>query len=133
MARDTASYTPLQILAGDTDLRSKFVVIPANQAAIPALTPLKRDANFKCVPATLITDEIVGIVVPGVGSEPGALVGTTLSAADQTISVYTQGDFWADQVNFTSIPLAVSDATKDAVFDATGITVKFHDYVMPTP
>jgi hypothetical protein len=125
MARDTVSYAPLQIVAGDSDIRSKQVVIAANAGAIAALTPLKRDANYKCVLATAITDEIVGILVPGADSTESALTGLATSASDQYAFVYTHGDFFADKINFASITTATDNSKKDAVFDATGINIKF--------
>lgn len=125
MAYESVTFTPLQIFAGDADVRAKEVLCLANVAAIPALTPLKRDANSKCVPATAITDEIVGITVPGMGSENGALVGKAISATDDLVYVYTAGDFFASQINFASITTADTDAKKDAVFDGTGINIKF--------
>ena len=133
MARTSTDYTPLQFVAGQTDLNAKVVTIPANQTAIPALTPLKRDANYKCVPATALTDKIVGLLVPGKDSDETALVGTSLSASDQTAYVYTSGDFWGDMVNFASIATADNNLKKDSLFDGTQITIKFHDYTMPTP
>lgn len=125
MAYESVTYAPLQIFAGESDVRAKAVTIPANQAAIPALTPLKRDANYKAVPATALTDEIIGILVPGQGSVDGALVGTTQKAADQTAYAYTHGDFFASQISFAAIATADNDLKKDALFDQTGINIKF--------
>lgn len=123
MAFESVTYAPLQIFAGDADVRAKKVVIPANQAAIPALTPLKRDVNYNAVPATAIADEIIGVLVPGVGSVAGALVGTSMLAADQEAYVYTHADLYADQINW---PAACdNDLKKDALFDQSGINVKF--------
>lgn len=127
MAVDTASYSPLQIIAGDSDIRSKQVSIAASAGAIAALAPLKRDASGQCVLAAAIADEIVGILVPGVGSEPGALVGLANSASIQKAYVYTQGDFWADQIGWgaTLLALVTTDDKKDQVFDQSGINLKF--------
>lgn len=127
MAVDSATYAPLQYLAGDADIRTKIVTIPANQASIPALTPLKRDSNYKCVPATNIADEIVGVLVPGPGSDDTGLIGTTLSASDQTASVYTHADLWGDKINFASVttPASLTVFSKNAMFDQSGITLRW--------
>lgn len=127
MAVDSTSYAPLQYVAGDTCLRSKQVTIAASAGAISALAPLKRDASGQCVLATAIADEIVGILVPGIGSEPGALVGIANSGATQAAYVYTQGDFWADQIGWgaTLLALVTTDDKKDQVFDQSGINLKF--------
>jgi hypothetical protein len=126
MAFESVTTALSQVFAGSTEIRSKKATVPANQAAIPALTPLKRDASFNVIPATLITDEIVGLSVPAKELDAnGNLVGTTVSASIQTIFVYTHGDFWQDKINFASFsPALDTDAKKSALFDATGINIK---------
>lgn len=123
MAFESVTFTPLHIFAGDSEVRAKEVVIPANQAEIPALTPLKRDSNYKAVPATEITDEIIGVLVPGLTSVAGALVGSPTSTSDRKAYVYTHADLFADAINW---PAACdNDLKKDALFDQSGINVKF--------
>jgi len=125
MAVATTTYTPLEIVAGDADIRSLRVTIPANQAAVPALTPMKLDANYKAVPATALTDKIVGVLIPLDGSQQGALIGTTLDAADQFAHVYTHADLFGSMVDFTAMATANSDLKKSAIFAATGINLVF--------
>lgn len=119
------TYTPLQFVAGDAPHRSMRVTLPANQAVIPGLTPMKFDADFKCVPATALTDKIVGVTVPGVGSAHGTLAGTSLSTQDQLIHVYTHIDLFGDQVNYTAMPTANNNLKKASIFAGTGINLTF--------
>jgi hypothetical protein len=122
---DKFTYAPLQIIAGDADIRAKDVLCLANAGIIPALTPMKRDAASKAIPATALTDKIIGLTMPRQGSVNGALVGKPISGVDSLEPMYTHGDFYASQINFASIAAAVSDQTKDAIFDSTGINLKF--------
>ena len=127
MARDSVSYDPLQFIAGSGEIRSTRVTVPAAHAAIPALTPLKRDVNYKAIPATALTDTIIGVVIPGPGSLDGALIGTTVDAADQFIHVYTDIELFGDQVDFTAIAAATDNLKKAGVFDRSGINLVFPD------
>jgi len=125
MAVATSTYTPLQIYAGDADIRTKDVLVLANVAAIPAFTPLKRDANNKAIPATAIGDKIIGITLPKPDATYGDLGTLAISAVDTIQPVYTNGDFFANLINFAAITAATTDQAKDAVFDNTGINIKF--------
>ena len=126
MAENLSTYDPLQIVAGSAPHRSLRVTIPSGQAAIPALTPLKFDLTFKCVPATALTDKIVGVLIPGAGSETDALVGTTLDAgADQFAHVYTHADLFGDMVDYTAMATANDDLKKSSIFAGTGINLVF--------
>jgi hypothetical protein len=130
MAFETTSYTPLQFIAGDADIRVKDVLTLANAAIIPALTPMKRDANNKAIPATAITDKIIGLTVPRSGSQNAALTGEPISATDTYVPVYTNGDIFASQINWASITAitgvtAADYAKMDQTFDSTGINLKF--------
>lgn len=125
MAQDITTYSPLNLQAGSAPLRSLRVTIPAAHAAIPALTPVKYDVNFKIVPATALTDEVVGVTIPGAGSQEGALIGTTVDAADQFAHIYTHGDLFGDMVDFTAMATANSDLKKSSVFAKSGINLTF--------
>ena len=130
MAFETTSYTPLQFIAGDADIRVKDVLTLANVAIIPALTPMKRDANNKAIPATLITDKIIGLTVPRNGSQNAALIGEPISATDTYVPMYTMADIFASQINWANIAAitgvtAADYAKMDQTFDSTGINLKF--------
>jgi hypothetical protein len=128
---DKFTYGPIQFIAGDADIRSKDVLCLANAAIIPPLTPMKRDVNNKAIPATAVGDKIIGITVPR-GISAGALVGKPISGTDSFEPMYTHGDFFASMINFLAIT-AITTATvtdaenvkRDAVFDSTGINIKF--------
>ena len=129
MAVDTATYLPLQIFGGSSEIRSRRVTIPANQAVINALTPMKLNAAFKAIPAVANDDKIIGVTVPGLESQQGALKGTTLKTEDQFLHVYTHADIFADQVDFSLVvtagKLADTDLKKAAMFSGTGISLVF--------
>lgn len=129
MAYDSVTHTPLQIIAGDADVRTKTVTALANEAIIPALTPMKRDAAHKAIPATAVTDAIIGITIPRPGSVAGALVGKPISATDSDIELYTSGDFF-DLINWENITAITGDTAadrllKDEAFDGTAITIRW--------
>lgn len=140
----TASYNPLHIFAADdietkqtTFLGGTYAVnggFPAN-LTLPALTPMKRDAaTKKVVPATALTDAVIGLTFPGSLSVDGALVGPlAVRTADAEITLITEAQVFAknsdntvDQIYwgfYTTTP--ANDLEKDSVFDRTGITLKF--------
>ena len=125
MAVDETTYTPLEIIAGSADVRSTKVTIPANQAAIPALTPLKYDINFKAIPATALTDTIIGVLIPMAGSQQGALIGTSVNTSDQFAHVYTDAELFGDMINFSAMATANNDLKKASIFATTGINLVF--------
>lgn len=125
MAVDETSYTPLEIIAGSAEVRSTRVTIPASQAAIPALTPMKYDVNFKAIPATALTDKIIGVLIPMAGSQQGALIGTSVVAADQFAHVYTDAELFGDMIDFTAMPTADNNLKKASIFATTGINLVF--------
>jgi len=125
MAVDSASYDPLQYIAGSSEIRTIDGVVPGTTADIPGLTPMTFDIENKIVPALNATDLIVGVLVPAMDSQEGNLIGTVESATDQTAAVYTDVDLFGDQINWTNLPLLVTDLEKAAYFTATGINLVF--------
>lgn len=129
MARDSSSYAPLQFLADDADIRAKTTTVLSHAAIIPALTPMKRDAANKLIPATAVGDKIVGLSMP-TKTEAETLTGWTVLNVDHSGSVYISGSFFADKINFAAVAAITGDTAadrlkKDALFDNTGITINF--------
>ena len=73
----------------------------------------------------LVTDKIIGVLIPGAGSQNGALIGSTVDASDQPAHLYTHGDFFGDIIDFTAMPTVDNDLKKSAIFIATGINLTF--------
>lgn len=125
MTNPIATYTPEDVLRG-VDVKTKSILLKATTVVIPALTPLKRDADFKAIPATSITDTVIGLTVP---LEPGSgfdgLVGNPISTEDSWVPMYVEADINAAAVNFDFITDADTDLKKDSIFDGTEIILHF--------
>lgn len=126
MAQDVATLTPENsILSAEVGMKSSLFL--ANVAAIPAFTPLKRDANKKLIPATATADTVVGLSIPFAGSNNVAgLLPMPISAVDFKASYYTEGAFASAAISwaaYTTPP--ATDQAKQAVFDNTEIEIVF--------
>lgn len=135
MAYESVSTNPLNIVANDADVRAQTSTFLggtyakeasfAAHTALPGLTPLKRDATTKkLVPATALTDVVIGLSVPGIYSvDPTGLVtadtvdpktaveviggvsypaikdSLASAASDASLSYFTHGDFFAKAVD----------------------------------
>jgi hypothetical protein len=91
---------------------------------------MKRDGANKLIPVTAITDEVVGLSVP-TSTDGDTLTGWTTLNADHRGAVYTNGSFFADRINFATISAITGDDAanrlrKDALFDGTGIIIRFN-------
>lgn len=125
MSVDSVSYDPLQFVAGSAPHRSLKVTIPAAANAIPALTPMKYDAAFKAIPATALTDKIIGVTIPGPNSQTGALEGIPDSGSDQFAHLYTHIDLFGSMVDYTAMASADNDLKKSSIFVGSGINLVF--------
>lgn len=123
MAFDSSTYDPLQFNAGSSEIRSQEVTIPAGQADIPGLTPMKYNASFEAIPATALADDIIGVLVPSPKSVSGNLIGTVNNVAAQPAHIYTDIDLYLDQVDYSAMSAANTDLKKISIFGLTGINI----------
>jgi hypothetical protein len=119
MAYTEVTYTPDHLFAGEIDVVSVPGTVPAS-TVIPALAPVKRGSGGTIVPATELTDKIIGVLVPKTDGS-----GIASSSDPQSASFFKSGEFWADKIDFSLIEDATTDALKQALFDGTGITIRF--------
>lgn len=125
-----ATFTPDTALA-DPDVEVKRMLALANVEAIPAFTPMKRDASKRVIPATSGEDLIVGLTVPYQGSGYIEQLGLPIKATDTIIGVYTEAKVYEGAINWAFIedanPLTInSNPKKQACFDLTGVDVIFN-------
>lgn len=119
MAYTEVTYTPPNVFAGNSDVTVVSGTVPANTAVLP-YAPLKRDANKLLVPATALTDVVIGILMPDTDGN-----GVANTAGTKKVNYYKSGDFWASAVNFTAIAAADTNDKKQSLFDLTGINLRF--------
>lgn len=125
-----ATYTPDTSMAS-TDIETKTMLVLANVAAIPAFTPMKRDANKKLIPATSGADTIVGLTVPMHGSGYIEQLGLPISVTDTLLPIYTEAKVYDGAINWAIIaganPTTINtNEKKQAAFDLTGVDVIFN-------
>lgn len=125
-----ATYTPDTSLA-DPEVDVKVMLVLANVAAIPAFTPMKRDANKKLIPATSGADSIVGLTVPMHGSGYIEQLGLPITVTDTLLPIYTGAKVYDGAINWDIITAANpttinTDAKKQACFDFTEVDVIFN-------
>jgi len=125
-----ATFTPDTSLAS-VDVETKTMLALANVAAIPAFTPMKRNADKKIIPATSGADTIIGVTVPMHGSGFIEQLGLPIKATDTLLAVYTEAKVYDGAINWAIITAANpttidSNAKKQACFDLTGIDVIFN-------
>ena len=130
MSVQEATFTPETALA-DPDVDVKQMLALANIEAIPAFTPMKRDANKKIIPATSGADTIVGLTVPFHGSGYIEQLGLPITVTDTLLGVYTEARVYNGAINWAIITAANpttinTDAKKQACFDLTEIDVIFN-------
>ena len=126
MAQNVATLTPENtILSNEIEMKNSLFL--ANAAEIPAFTPLKRDANKKLIPATALTDVVVGLSIPYAGSNNVAgLLPMPISAVDVKASYYTKVKVLGSAISWAAyISPPATDQAKQAVFDGTGIEAVF--------
>ena len=119
MSYTEVTYTPEQVFAGDTDVIAIECTVAAN-TAIPAYAPVKRHTDYTIVAANALADKVIGILVPDTDGN-----GVANTAGTKTVNVYKSGEFWADNLDWTVLTAADSDAKKQSVFDLTGVTLRF--------
>jgi hypothetical protein len=125
-----ATYLPETSLA-DPEVDVKVMLVLANVAAIPAFTPMKRDANKKLIPATAGTDIIVGLTVPMHGSGYIEQLGLPITVTDTLLPIYTEAKVYDGAINWAIIT-AVNPTTintnekKQACFDFIEVDVIFN-------
>ena len=125
-----ATYTPDTSLA-DTEVDVKMMRVLANVAAIPAFTPMKRNADKKLIPATSGEDSIVGLTVPMHGSGYIEQLGLPIKVIDSLLPIYTGAKVYDGAINWDIITAANpttinTDAKKQACFDFTEVDVIFN-------
>lgn len=120
-----ATLDQMEYIANSGEQIVKTTTAAPIAAILPALTPMKRDANKKLVPCTAIADVVVGLTVPGAKSDYNGLVGYPINGSDFAISVYTKASIYGDKVNFALVTDADTQLKKEAMFDRTGIDIVF--------
>ena len=127
MARETVNYEPLEFIAGSAPIRSTKVTIPAGHADVLALVPMKRNASFEAIPATALTDKIVGLTIPNVSATKDSFTSITTNVAAQSSHLYTHIDVCSRMVDFSAIAAADTFDKQSSMFDGTGISLVFTD------
>jgi hypothetical protein len=125
-----ATFLPETSLASP-DVDVKIMLVLANAAAIPAFTPMKRNADKKLIPATSGTDAIVGVTVPMHGSGWIEQLGLPISATDTLLPIYTGAKIFNGAINWAIITAANpttinTNEKKQACFDLTEVDVIFN-------
>lgn len=125
-----ATFLPDTSLASP-DVETKTMLALANAVAIPAFTPMKRNADKKIIPATSGADTIVGLTVPLHGSGFIEQLGLPISATDTLVAVYTDAKVYDGAINWAFITAANpttinTNEKKQACFDFTEVDVIFN-------
>lgn len=131
MAETLVSYAPLNVIAGDGDVKSIRMTLKANAGALGAFTPVMFETvNYQATPVTALTDlpNFIGFLAPvdpsnasGITPDANGFYGYANSAATQEVIVYVSGDFFQDIVPW---PAAFnSTGKKQYLVKNTGITV----------